>query len=409
VNLLALDDDPVMGGVVVEIARRAGYDARLVTTAADFAVALAGPVDIVTLDLLVPGTDGVELLRSLADAGHAPDIILVSGMDERVIAGARRVADQLGLTVLGQIHKPFRAAELRVLLDQSMSVQGRADRARLLQSPPGIAHGANGAHGAHGARVARVTRDELMRAVIRDELTLAYQPQVSLETGRWIGAEALVRWQHPELGLLMPSDFLALVDDELLAADLTGTVVRRAAREWIGIQRLSREKLTLSINLHPLALADPGLAALIVDAVGTAQLEPRHVVLEVTEVAPATGPAALSTLTRLRMRGFQLSIDDFGTGHSSLDRLNQVPFTELKIDRSFVGEVRDNPWARTIAAQSITLARALGLRCVAEGVDHPGIVDWLRDAGCDLAQGYHLARPVWPAELGSLVASRSPG
>ena len=393
-NLVALDDDPVMGGIVVEIARRAGYEAQLVTTAADFARALEGPVDIVTLDLMVPGTDGVELLRSLADAGHAPEIILVSGMDERVIAGARRVADQLGLSVLGQVHKPFRAAELRELLGSP------SDRV------PAVARDTKPAQ-TDGR--APLTREELMRALVRDELSLAYQPQVSLETGRWIGAEALVRWQHPERGLLMPAEFLPLVNDELLAADLTGAVVRRAAREWVDIQRRAGENLTISINVHPLALSDPGLAALIVDAVATAKLDPADVVLEVTEVAPASGPAALSTLTRLRMRGFQLSIDDFGTGHSSLDRLNQVPFTELKIDRSFVSEVRENAWARTIAAQSITLARALGLRCVAEGVDHPGIMDWLREAGCDVAQGYLIARPTWPAEFGDMAAARSAG
>ncbi len=395
VNLLALDDDPVMGGVVVEIARRAGYEARLVTTAAEFAAALDGPVDVVTLDLMVPGTDGVELLRSLADIGSAPEIILISGMDERVIASARRVADQLGLRVRGQVHKPFRATELRELLGQP------ADRL-----PPSAERG----HGSTAPDLqVPVTRDDLIRAIVRDELSLAYQPQVSLQTGRWIGAEALVRWQHPERGLLAPGEFLHLVEDELLAADLTGAVVRRAAREWTGIQTRAGRELTLSVNVHPLALTDPGLAALIVDAVATAHLDPAQVVLEVTEVAPATGPAALSTLTRLRMRGFQLSIDDFGTGHSSLDRLNQVPFTELKIDRSFVSEIHQNPWARTIAAQSITLARALGLRSVAEGVDHPSILDWLRESGCDLAQGYHVARPAWPADLGLMGAPSAAG
>ncbi len=369
-----------MGEFVAEVGRRAGYDVRLATTAAAFVRELEEQADVVTIDLMVPGTDGVEILRSLAELPSPPEVILVSGMDERVIAGAGRVATEFGLVVRGQVHKPFRAAELRSLLKlpepEVVPAPAPDSRPRLL-----------------------LDRNDLRRALLRDELVLAYQPQVSLKTRQWIGAEALVRWQHPDHGLLMPGAFLDLVNDELLASELTMTVLRQAAREWAEVRRRLNVQAALSVNVHPLALSDPGFAALAIDALEGPGLEPRDVILEITEVAPTTRGMALSTLTRLRMRGFELSIDDFGTGHSSLERLNQVPFTELKIDRSFVTELESNDWARTIAAQSITLARALGLRSVAEGVEDESALGWLRDVGCDLVQGYHIARPTWAPDL----------
>lgn len=384
-RLIVLDDEPAMGEFVAEVGRRAGYEVRLATTAAAFVRELEDQADVVTIDLMVPGTDGVEILRSLAELPSPPEVILVSGMDERVIAGAGRVATEFGLVVRGQVHKPFRAAELRSLLKlpepEVVHAPAPDSKPRLL-----------------------LDRNDLRRALLRDELVLAYQPQVSLKTRQWIGAEALVRWQHPDHGLLMPGAFLDLVNDELLASELTMTVLRRAAREWAEVRRRLNVQAALSVNVHPLALSDPGFAALAIDALEAPGLEPRDVILEITEVAPTTRGMALSTLTRLRMRGFELSIDDFGTGHSSLERLNQVPFTELKIDRSFVTELQSNDWARTIAAQSITLARALGLRSVAEGVEDEHALGWLRDVGCDLVQGYHIARPTWAADLDAWAA-----
>lgn len=380
-RLVALDDDPTMGSFVAEVARRAGYVVDLVETAEAFRAALRTPADVVTIDLLVPDTDGVEILRDLADLEHAPEVILVSGLEERVIDGARRVATEFGLSVRGQVHKPFRASDLRALL---------ADP---------TAHAVAVAHAADS--IVNVTREDLRRAILRGELVLQYQPQVSLDNGRWMGAEALVRWRHPEHGILPPVTFLGLVDDELLASELTLAVLRTAAAEWGELMLRLGMDVSLSVNVHPLALSDPGFAALVVNAVAGAGLRPERVILEMTEVAPTTRGMTLSTLTRLRMRGFELSIDDFGTGHSSLERLNQVPFTELKIDRGFVTELSSNDWARTIAAQSVTLARALRLRSVAEGIEDEATMAWLRDIGCDLGQGYAISRPAWAWDLAS--------
>lgn len=381
-RLVVLDDDPALAKFVAEVGRRIGYDARVATTAEEFDLELRVAADVVVVDLMVPGTDGVEVLRSLADRGGSPEVILVSGLDERVIESASRAAAELGLHVRGRLHKPFRAAALRALLEPGDTevLAGGAGVASADELPP-------------------IDHDEVWRACHDGQLALQYQPQINLRTGEWVGGEALVRWRHPQRGLVMPADFLQLVDTELLATELTIVVLRMAVAEWALVRRRTGLPVRLSVNIHPLALTDPAFLALTLDALEGSGLRNSDVVLEMTEVAEATRGLDLSTMTRLRMRGFGLSIDDFGIGHSSLERLHRMPFTELKIDRSFVSEIETNDWARTIAAQSIALAGALGLQSVAEGIETDPILAWLRDSGCDLAQGFLIARPMWPDEL----------
>ncbi len=390
-RLLILDDDPALGRFVGTVAERSGLDATITTTAHDFSAALDQAFDLVVLDLLVPDADGVELMRSLADRPYRPKVILVSGLADRVLAGAARVAEEMGLTVRGRLHKPFRAHELRELFDLGPVAPVAVDAPWPATAPTPPVPAAP----THAA----ITRADLRRAIVRDELALQYQPQVSLVDGAFAGAEALVRWHHPERGLLQPAAFLDLVDDDLLASELTLWVIRRAVREWTAVRARLELDVGLSVNIHPAALSDPAFAALAVLAAESPALPSTALMLEVTEVAPADPAVSLGTMTRLRMRGFGLSIDDFGTGHSSLERLNRVPFTELKVDRGFVREVMTNDWARTIAAQSITLGRALGLRTVAEGIDDPAALAWLQRAGCEFAQGFLMARPMWPDDL----------
>jgi EAL domain-containing protein (putative c-di-GMP-specific phosphodiesterase class I) len=297
----------------------------------------------------------------------------------------------MGLTVLGRLQKPFRVHELRELFDLGPLAPVAVDAPGSATAPTWPVPAAP----SHAA----ITRASLLRAIVRDELALQYQPQVSLVDGAFVGAEALVRWHHPERGLLQPAAFLDLVDDELLASELTLWVIRRAVREWKAVRVRLGLDVGLSVNIHPAVLANPAFTALAVDAAASPALSHNALVLEVTEVAPTDLAVSLSTMTRLRMRGFGLSIDDFGTGHSSLERLNRVPFTELKVDRGFVRELMTNDWARTIAAQSIALGRALGLRTVAEGIEDPAGLAWLQRAGCEFAQGFLMARPMWPDDL----------
>jgi EAL domain-containing protein (putative c-di-GMP-specific phosphodiesterase class I)/AmiR/NasT family two-component response regulator len=376
-RLVVLDDEPVLADMMADLARRLGWRAAAATSAPDFLRELEDPADIVVIDLLVPGIDGIEMLRRIADSGARPAVILVSGVDERVLAAAGQTATELGLRVLGLLSKPFPPEALRRLI-------GALD----LATVP-----------AEALQDAVTDRQRMLRAFADGELAMQYQPIIDLRTGAWTGAEALARWRQPDGVVLTPSAFLPLVDDRLTAGALTDTVIRAAAADWPAVTAAAGHPVRLSVNIHPLALDDVALPDTVSDVFGAQGIGPSDIVLEVTEAARDSRASGIGAATRLRMRGVGLSIDDFGVGHSSLERLSRMPFTELKIDRGFTADVAHSAWAQAIVSQSLGLARALGLHAVAEGVETVEALQWLRAAGCDAAQGYLVARPMWPGDL----------
>jgi EAL domain-containing protein (putative c-di-GMP-specific phosphodiesterase class I) len=221
-----------------------------------------------------------------------------------------------------------------------------------------------------------------------------FQPKVALATGRVLGAEALARWRHPEHGLVGPYAFIAPLEQSGKIDELTLVMLHKAAlacRAW----RQREMELTVSVNLSLVSLTDTTLADRITEIVRSAELDPHYMILEITETAAMTEVApALENLARLRMRGFGLSVDDYGTGFSSLRQLTRAPFTELKIDQGFVTGCAANPSARAIVESSVEMARRLNLKSVAEGVETQADWDVLRATSCDLAQGYFIAKPM---------------
>ena len=241
---------------------------------------------------------------------------------------------------------------------------------------------------------------ELRRAIARGELEVHYQPKVAVTDGRTIGLEALVRWRHPERGLLAPGEFLPLAQRTAVMRSVTIAVldlVLRQLRAWdvagIAVQ------VAVNTSLHD--LSDPGFAATVQQGLATHGLDPRLLALEITEEALRGDPTrALQTLDELQGVGIELSVDDFGTGYASLGRLKRLPVSEVKIDRSFVRHLDADPDGRdaAIVASVVQLANGLGLRCVAEGVESEAAMAILRDLGCDVAQGYLVSRPVPASE-----------
>lgn len=243
--------------------------------------------------------------------------------------------------------------------------------------------------------------NELRAGLRRGELVLHYQPLVELDTGRVVGAEALVRWQHPERGLLGPEEFIGLAEESGLIRELGAWVLRTACTEVVEeARRRSGEGpvLQIAVNLSTQQLADPGLSDLVASVLADTGIAPQRLMLEVTETALlADTAAALTELDELRRLGVQIALDDFGTGFSSLTYLKRFPLHELKIDRSFVAELSIDPASDAIVASVIHLARAIGLSVVAEGVETEQQRRGLLQLGCTLGQGYLFGRPV-PAE-----------
>jgi diguanylate cyclase (GGDEF)-like protein len=246
---------------------------------------------------------------------------------------------------------------------------------------------------------------ELRRAIENDELVLHYQPKVDLETGVPAGVEVLVRWQHPQRGLLAPVEFVPLAEHTALIKPLTLHILNRAlsqCREW----ELQGRALSVAVNVSARNLLDPDFADAVEACLALAEVPATRLELEITETVLMANPArALEVLERLSDMGVSLSIDDFGTGYSSLDYLKRLPVNVLKIDKSFVMNMANDPADAMIVRSTIDLARNLGLRVVAEGIEDQSAYDMLRSLGCHVGQGFLMSRPVTSGDLEELLDS----
>jgi EAL domain-containing protein (putative c-di-GMP-specific phosphodiesterase class I) len=261
---------------------------------------------------------------------------------------------------------------------------------------------------------------ELARAVEQGELTVFYQPTVDLASGRLAGVEALVRWQHPERGLVPPLEFIPLAEQTGLVVPIGRFVLREACRQvnaWHAAHP-GRPPMTVSVNLSARELQEPDLIASVRDALDASGLDPAHLVLEITEsVLVVDLPTTVGTLHELRALGLRLAVDDFGTGYSSLAYLENLPVDVLKIDKSFVDRIGEPATAGPDAAEAggtdarrpvmvsaiSQLGHALHLQLVAEGIEQPEQLETLRALGCQYGQGYHFSRPLPAEALGELL------
>lgn len=369
-KLAVLDDEPFFCDFVIEMAEISGYDAFAATRADEFFAHIAHtPVSVIVLDLKMPGTDGLSVLRRLAESGVKANVLLASGADGKVMETAMRLGREHGLNMTGIVQKPIDGQSLRRLLE----AQGEAEEA--------------------------LTASRLATAIEGGEMALHYQPILDLRSDRIVAVEALARWHHPRLGMVMPHDFVPMAEVGGQIVALTEWALAEAVRQ-AAVWRRAGLALKVSVNISNAGLPDDELPAKLERLCADAGVPPSALVLELTEsAAMADAARVMEICTRLRLRGFDLSIDDFGTGHSSLAQLQRLPFSALKIDRSFVGAAITSANGASIVQAIIGLAHAMGLHCVAEGVESPEMLAFLKDSDCDFAQGFHIARPLPAAEI----------
>jgi EAL domain-containing protein (putative c-di-GMP-specific phosphodiesterase class I) len=248
---------------------------------------------------------------------------------------------------------------------------------------------------------------DLRRALERNQFELFYQPQVNLESGRVVAVEALIRWRHPERGLVSPADFLPQLEDSGLIVQVGEWVLRRAcidARPW---RDSLLSPLRVSVNVSPLQFADPELPVTVARVLAEEGTLQGGIEIEITENLMMRDLVLTgATLRALKALGISVAIDDFGIGYSSLSYLKNFPLNVLKIDQSFIRDLSEDASAAIIVEASISLGHKLGLAVVAEGVETRAQLDFLRAQGCDAAQGYYFSRPVPASEIPALLTQR---
>jgi EAL domain-containing protein (putative c-di-GMP-specific phosphodiesterase class I)/DNA-binding NarL/FixJ family response regulator len=377
-EILLLDDDPFMLKLLSVMLAQIGFTRVATCDSGEKALQRVTEtkdlIDLIFLDINMPGMDGIEFIRRLVECRYRGSVILVSGENSRILESVEKLIEAHHLIALGRLQKPVKPAELASLIGRLEPNKGHSELTRPSRRS--------------------YTADELRAAIARGELINYYQPKVALATFEVVGVESLVRWQHPIDGIVFPDQFLGLAEQHGLLTAVTGVVLVEAMKQ-VKVWSQAGHPLAVAVNVSMddlIALDFPDMAASLAVSVG---VEPRLLTLEVTEgQVMRQRSTILDVLSRLSLKRFGLSIDDFGTGHSSLAQLRDLPFNELKVDRGFVHGASQDPTRSAICSASLRMAHQLQMKVVAEGIEDQDDWNFLAHLGCDIGQGYFIARPM---------------
>ncbi len=369
-RLLIIDDDKDLSALMQSVAEDMGFDAIVCTDSSLLKNTYRSDLNTIILDIMMPGIDGIEVLRFLASQQCQAGIIIVSAGDTKLVRAAEKLTRDREPNLDGSLNKPFVPENLTAMLTKSrLSAAGR----RLHRHP---------------------LMDSDSKTPTEDELVVVFQPKINMETLDFSSVEALVRWRHPTKGLLAPRFFIPAAEASGQIDTLTDMIFHKTlaqCNQWMKDGLI----IDISVNVSARTLSDVTLPDRLSDMLMCYRVDPAQIVLEITETWLSDDPVnCLDSLTRLSLKGFKLSIDDFGTGYSSITQLSRIPFSELKIDRSFIKHAPLNSQALRILESSVELGHHLDMNVVAEGVETQEQWDVVQRAGCDECQGFFIARPL---------------
>lgn len=331
------------------------------------------PIDITLLEIDLPSMDGMELIRHISKGEDNCAFAIVSGHDQSLLFSVETMSKAYGVEVLGTLEKPVSPESLKHLVERFAQREARRSTR---------------------SSTRQMTLDEITEGLANDQFLPYFQPKIDLMSRQVVGVEAFARWPHPKFGMLAPATFIPVLESLQLMGPLTNVIIQKsldAAKLW----QQQDIPLTVSVNVSPSVLAEQDFAERVIGFAAERGVEPRGVIFEITESGAVTeGPHFLENLARLRMHGFGLSVDDYGTGKTSLQQLMRIPFSELKIDRSFVTGAESNHAIELVLSSSIAVCHRLDRRSVAVGVETRQDWDFLLKLGCTYAQGYYIAKPM---------------
>jgi EAL domain-containing protein (putative c-di-GMP-specific phosphodiesterase class I)/CheY-like chemotaxis protein len=390
-RVMVVEDQPTQRQIALRMLRSMGLENVLEADNGQSALTrlneLKQPLDLIICDLHMPGMDGVEFIRHLGSRQLVASLILASGMEPALVGSVEAMARVQGLEVLGTLQKPLNFEQLQEMMQRYIPYANAAKASMSLSQS--------------------MSYEALWEAVAERHIIAYFQPKIRVSDGAFAGAEVLARWDHPEHGIIEPAAFIPCAEQSDLIEPLTWLMLERTMEQSVRWHQAGH-RWPLSVNLSLGHLEQATVADHIAAMAEKYGIPPSDIVLEVTEsLAAANLAPVLGNLARLRMKGFGVAIDDYGTGYSSLAQLSRIPFTELKIDRSFVNGAASRTTLRAILGSSIELARQLKLDSVAEGVETQADLYLLKELGCDLAQGYLVAEPMPAAVLEEWIDKRT--
>ncbi|NTS76546.1 EAL domain-containing protein [Catenovulum sp. SM1970] len=373
-HILLIDDDDLFAEFVSDAAEIAGSSVTTISNGEQIEQQNCDDYDCIIVDLSIPGYDGVQLLRWLKDHRCNAKIIIASGCEPAILNSAKQLAETYKLNLIAALNKPFsldtflKALEFDPTSNQEQIKEEQDINEQQLLSA-------------------------LKEAVDNNALTVYFQPKFNLKNMHLVGFESLARWFHNGVAI-PPSIFIPIAEENGLIDKITYQVIDLVLPQ-LNKWSKGETSLKVAINISARSLNQLDIPDYLANKTSQHGLLPQQIIIELTESALADDQSSsLEILTRLRMKGFNLSIDDFGTGYSSVQQLKNIPFNELKIDRSFITNFSDNIQSRTIINSTIEMAHKLGIKVVAEGIETQEAIDELTKLGCDIGQGFYYGKPM---------------
>jgi len=334
-------------------------------------------VNMIFLDLNMPGTDGVQLLKQISACRFKGYIVIVSGVSAKIIQSVEDLATKYNLNFIGSIHKPIDIKDFDHVFSQ-------LDNHKLPEFEQ---------------EKQQLKIYEIIRALENDDIEVFYQPQVKLKNRKLVGVEALCRLRHPSLGLISPDKFIDKSEETDLIFHLTLNIINQAFSDWLTWFNQGID-LTLSINISPYVLRFSEFTDLFLSKVAELNIPKNKICLEVTEsIIEENHEVELEALSRLAIKGILLSLDDFGTGSASIEKLHRLPFDELKLDKSFFQCSKTNRAQFDLIKSCVAMSNALDLHTVAEGIETAEHWKIAEQTGCDIVQGYYICKPIEASDI----------